>query len=129
MRRALPLTLACLAALAAAPAPSRAGAVARARVVEGRLAGDDPRDAVRKQSGHRVHEVTLEAGTCYQIDLDSPDFDPFLRLEDAQQRQLAFNDDIDYANRVLDARLFFAPFETAAYRLVVTSSKGGTAGD
>src|SRR5262249_16730261 len=108
-------------------APARAGE-ARVFFVEGRLAKDDPRDAVRKQSGHKVHLVKLEAGQCYQIDLASKDFDTFLRLEDAQKKQLGFNDDLDEGNKILDSRLFFAPLESSTYRLIVTSFEGGAAG-
>src|SRR5262249_42720241 len=94
----------------------------------GRLSKDDPRDAVRQQSGHKVHEVKLEAGKCYQIDLVSKDFDPFLRLEDSRKKQLGFNDDLDFAAKFLDARLCVAPLQTGPYRLVVTSYDGGATG-
>jgi tetratricopeptide (TPR) repeat protein/CHAT domain-containing protein len=126
MRYALPRSLwLCLlplgVCLAGAPTPLRAGEDARPVVIDGKLARDDPRDAVRKESGHKVHEVKLEAGKCYQIDLASKDFDTFLRLEDAKRNQLAYNDDFDPDGNSLDSRLYFVPPASAAYRLIVTS--------
>src|SRR5262249_54570044 len=118
-RRPLCLTAALLAVCLAVD-PTTAGETAKPVVFEGRLGKDDPRDAVRKESGHKVHEVKLEAGKCYQIDLSSKDFDTFLRLENSQKKQLGFNDDIDYAAKILDARLCFAPLQTGTYRLIVT---------
>src|SRR5262249_29743331 len=129
LSRSLSLSILALGVcLADAPTPLRADEDAKPVVIEGKLSKDDPRDAVRTKSGHKVHEVKLEAGKCYQIDLASKDFDPFLRLEDAQKKQLGFNDDIDYAAKNLDARLCFAPLRTGTYRLIVTSYQADQAG-
>jgi hypothetical protein len=101
---------------------------AKPLVFQGRLSKDDPLDRVQFRSRHKVHEVTLEAGKCYQIDLSSKEFDTFLRLEDAKKVQIAFNDDINVTRGIVDSRLFFAPLETARYRLIVTSYEGGETG-
>jgi hypothetical protein len=97
-------------------------------VFEGRLSKDDPRDRVLRRSHHKVHEVGLEAGKCYQIDLSSKEFDTYLRLEDARKVPIAFNDDVDGTHGIVDSRLFFAPVQTARYRLIATSYEGGETG-
>jgi CHAT domain-containing protein/Tfp pilus assembly protein PilF len=125
MRHAWLFAVVLLVCSSAGPLAAQEG---KPLVIEGKLTKDDPRDAVRTKSGHKVHEVKLEAGKCYQIDLQSKDFDPFLRLEDDQKKQLGFNDDIDYAEKNLDARLCVAPLQTGTYRLVVTSYQGGATG-
>ena len=55
--------------------------------VKGTLSKDDRLDAKLKESFHKVHEVKLEAGKSYRIDLTSPDFDTFLRLESADGKE------------------------------------------
>jgi hypothetical protein len=67
----------------------------------------------------RVHEVKLLAGSTCIIDLQSQAFDTFLRLEDANGKKLAENDDISPAN--LNSRLVFTPENDGVYRLVATS--------
>jgi serine/threonine-protein kinase len=68
-----------------------------------------------------VHPVELRAGQVYQIDLESREFDAFLRLEDGQGNKLAEND--DRGRDTLDARLFFTPEADGTYRLVATSAQ------
>src|SRR5262249_40908466 len=92
-RQGLPMLhvrLLAVVLLACAPIGRLRAQESKPLVFEGRLSKDDPPDAVRKGSGHKVHEVKLEAGQCYQIDLTSKDFDTFLRLEDDNKKQLAF---------------------------------------
>src|SRR5437773_428459 len=61
--------------------------------VEGKLTPDDPKDAVRKNSHHKVHTVKLQKDVVYRMDLISTQFDAYLRLEDAAGKQLEENDD------------------------------------
>jgi len=47
------------------------------------------------QLKERAHETMLLAGKTYVIDLESKQFDAFLRLQDSQRQVLAENDDIE----------------------------------
>jgi tetratricopeptide (TPR) repeat protein/CHAT domain-containing protein len=93
--------------------------------VAGKLTGTDARDRVRKGSHHRVHEVPLQAGKHYLIDLVSADFDPFLRLENDTGKQLAEDDDSGGGTK---ARLVFAAPGPGRYRIIGTSFKSGETG-
>lgn len=67
----------------------------------------------------QVHDLMLRSGRTYQFQLESRDFDAYLRLVDADGNMLMENDNIDRNNR--NARLTFTPKETAAYQLIATS--------
>ena len=58
------------------------------------------------------------AGTNYTIDLESTDFDAYLRLEDPSGTQLAEDDD---GAGKLNSRIVFAPKTDGIYRLIVTT--------
>ncbi len=116
---------AALAILAVTAAPAAAQAD-KPLTIQGRLQASDPLDRVRKQSHHKVHEVELKKDQLYLIELRSADFDTFLRVEDAQGKKLAENDDIGETD--LNSRLGFVPSATAKYRLVVTSFQGKQTG-
>lgn len=88
----------------------------------GRLDEKDPRDRVRKESPHKVYPVTLQAGTTYILDLQSPDFDAYLRLEDSGGVQVAQNDDFGGTR---NSHLTFTPQKTEQYRVIVTTFRGG----
>jgi CHAT domain-containing protein/tetratricopeptide (TPR) repeat protein len=119
-----PLALPLLAlALLTCPAAAQP---AKPIVIDGKLTRDDPFDRFRKQSHHKIHEVELEAGTAYLIDLVSRDLDTFLRLEDEKGRVLSENDDLSKGDR--NSRIGFLPPRAGKYRLVVTSSAGGAVG-
>src|SRR5262249_39960194 len=85
----------------------------------------DPLDGVRKRSRCQVHEVKLEAGKAYSIDLHSLQFKAALRLEDAQARPLAASD-VGAAGP--GAWLVFVPAQAGTYRLVVTTTGPGQLG-
>jgi CHAT domain-containing protein len=92
---------------------------------EGQLASDDPVDPLRKQAFHKVYSVKLAAGTTYQIDLVSKDFDAYLRLEDRQGKPLAEDDD---SGGETNARITYRAAESAAFRVIVTSFGAGATG-
>jgi tetratricopeptide (TPR) repeat protein len=71
------------------------------------------------QDREQTHEVTLLTRKTYVIDLESRRFDPYLRLEDAQGKVLAENDDITPDN--LNSRLVVLINHRGTYRLVATS--------
>ena len=65
------------------------------------------------------HEWKLQAGQVIIIDMESPDFDTFLRLEDDKGKELDHNDDI--SNENLNSRLVFIAPKDGVYRIVATS--------
>src|SRR5581483_1003959 len=75
-----------------APSPKAEAKSSTARTFQDNLAASDPLDRFRKESHHKSHTVTLEANRAYRIDLQSSQFDPFLRIEDASGENLLYND-------------------------------------
>jgi len=85
--------------------------------VQGVLTAGDPFDKVRQQMYHVVHTYQMKKGTQYQIDLTSQ-WDNYLRLENAQGVQLAFDDD---SGGFPNARIIFVAPADGWYRIIVTS--------
>lgn len=90
--------------------------------LQSNLAANDPPDRVRR-SPHKVHLIKMEVGKTYTIDLQSKDFDAFLRLEDAAGLQLAMDDD---GGEGLNSRLIFRPTRNENYRIIATALGNGT---
>jgi CHAT domain-containing protein len=99
---------------------------AKPLVITGELTKKDPFDKVRKASHHKVHELELKAGEIYMIDLQSADFDTFLRLEDGAGQKISENDDVSENDR--NSRLGLVPKKSGKYRAVVTTFDGGLTG-
>ena len=80
--------------------------------------------------GHKVVEMSyplkMSAGSIYRIDMESPQFDTYLRLEDGQHSIVARNDDISDTNR--NSRIVFVAQGSGAYRIVATSFEQAGAG-
>jgi thiol-disulfide isomerase/thioredoxin len=121
--------LAAAALLVAANAPAgdkdkkdgKASGVAKdLKVIEGMLAATDPIDKMTKRPS-KTHKVVLAADKLYRIDMQSADFDAFLRLENAAGQQLAFNDD---GGDALNARLVQKIDAAGEYSIVATSHDG-----
>src|SRR5262245_50702103 len=89
--------------------------------VEGKLGPDDAKDKVMTKSPHQVHTVTMKEGQTYQIDLVSSAFDAYLRVEDANGKQLAEDDD---SGGGLNSRIYFKVPKDGSYRVIVTSFDG-----
>lgn len=123
--RILFLPLAAL--LLAGPASSWAGDAKPLFQFKGELTREDKTDTFLKKSFQKLHEVKLEAGKGYRIDLTSRDFDTFLRLENQDGKNLAMDDD---GGEGLNSRLvYLVPKEQAGtLRLVVTSYRAGDTG-
>src|SRR5262249_39834906 len=68
------------------------------------------------KEAERVHEMTMTAGKTYVIDMNSAQFDTYLRLESSKGKVLAENDDIDPPNN-LNSRIVFTPAEDGTYRI------------
>jgi hypothetical protein len=87
-------------------------------VIEGNLAREQPLDRVKTNSRHQIHRLPLDGEKQYRIELQSSDFSPYLRLEDADGQQIAVKDGAGFHQ----ARLLFAPHQSGEYRVVATSS-------
>jgi hypothetical protein len=91
----------------------------------GKLTAQDPVDTVLRGAHRKIHVVELTGGQEYVVDLESGQFDPLLRVEDRDGKQVAFDDD---SAGGLDARVVLRPGQTAIYRLIVTTYKPGATG-
>ena len=65
------------------------------------------------------YPIKITAGKTYVIDMESPQFDTLLRLEDDKGKVVAENDDISPTN--LNSRIFFSPRIDGSYHIVATS--------
>ena len=93
--------------------------------VQGVLTPGDPFDRVRTGAFHVVHTFPMKAGKTYTINLNSP-WDNFLRLEDPQGQQVAFDDD---SGGNLNARIIYLAPTDGWYRIIVTSFGNGVSGN
>jgi len=94
--------------------------------VEGQLTDSDKHDKVKRASYHKVHTIKLLQGGTYQIDMiGAQGIDAFLRLEDANEKQLAEDDD---SGGNLNARIIFRAPKTDTYRIICTCCNQNTAG-
>jgi serine protease Do len=93
--------------------------------LEGKLTADDPMDKVRNTCRHKVHSFKVAAGGTYTIDLESTDFDAYLRIEDSAGKQLAEDDDSagDFNSRVV-----LRPQREDTLRIIVTTCDPGQRG-
>jgi WD40 repeat protein len=82
------------------------------------LTETDPKDTVRRNMHAKKHTVHFKAGKTYQIDMVSGAIDPYLRLEDANGRQLAEDDD---GGGFPNARIIFDCQQGGVYRIICTS--------
>jgi thiol-disulfide isomerase/thioredoxin len=87
-----------------------------------KLTADDPKDTVRMESHAKVYTVKLKGGQTYRIDMitkdDPQNFDPFVRLEDAKGKQLAFDDD---GGGFPNAKLIYKVEEDGTYKVIATT--------
>jgi hypothetical protein len=79
------------------------------------LEARDPLDRVATRARRKVYEEKFEAGRAYVLDLISPVFQPYLRLEDEAGAALLGEGGTDHA------RLVFTPRQTGTYRVIATS--------
>jgi thiol-disulfide isomerase/thioredoxin len=83
---------------------------------------DDEKDTKLKSFHRKVYTVKLMQGKAYRINLDSKDFDTFLRLENSTGKEVAFNDDVKQGN--LNSQIVYETPKTGEYRIIVTSFDG-----
>ena len=101
--------------------------------IESKLTADDTKDKVRMNSYAKVYLVKLQENKTYTIRLNSPNqmaLDPYLRVEDAESKQLAFNDDDpDEMGKTLNSKLEFKAPKTGTYRIIATTFAMNQTGD
>jgi hypothetical protein len=78
--------------------------------------------AVNNNKRCKEYVIDLEAGKSYTIDLESRDFDSYLRLEQLDGVMIREDDD---SGGNLNSRIQFVPPQTASYVVVATSLGGG----
>jgi thiol-disulfide isomerase/thioredoxin len=72
-----------------------------------------------KESPRKVYKVKLIEGKTYQLDLKSTDFDAVLRIENAEGKEVAFNDDAP-GEKTLDSRIIYKAPKTEEYKIIAT---------
>jgi hypothetical protein len=92
---------------------------------EGRLTESDSFDTARKQCRRQVLLFRMSPGSTYTLDLESEDFDAYLRLENAAGHQLAEDDD---GGGRLNSRIVFRPTNEDTFRIIVTTCDPGQEG-
>jgi serine protease Do len=93
--------------------------------VEGQLAATDKRDKVHQNKYCKEYTIRFKAGKTYQIDMVSGAIDSWLRLEDADGKQLAEDDD---SGGCLNARITFNCQKDGVYRISCTTFVPNTTG-
>ncbi len=91
----------------------------------GQLTKEDLKDRLRKECHFKVFLLRMLPGRTYTIDMQSRDFDSYLRLEGSAGDPLAEDDD---SGGGLHARLVFRPPQDDVYRVVVTTFAPGATG-
>jgi hypothetical protein len=89
---------------------------------QGQLNANDAPDPVRNHPA-KVHTLKMAKDKTYVIELQSTDFDSYLRLEDADGKQLANDDD---GGGFPNARLRFTAPRDGEYRIIATSFNAKT---
>jgi hypothetical protein len=92
---------------------------------EGKLTTSDAMDKVRTECRHKVIPFKAKAGMRYAFDLESMDFDSYLRVENSAGKQLAEDDD---SAGDFNARLFLRTEKDDTLRIVVTTCDPGQSG-
>ena len=100
----------------------------------GQLTDQGPKDKIRDDMVKRkvttacvfkAYSLKLVPGSTYTIDLESIDFDAYLRLEDPSGKQVAEDDD---SGGNLNSRIVYTPQSEGEYRIIVTTCDPGQSG-
>ena len=91
----------------------------------GKLSDADPIDPQRKGRRIKSYTVKLAADEQITIELDSTEFDAYLRLEDAAGKKIAEDDD---SGGDTNAKIVFRAPKEGTYRIVVTTYDPGMTG-
>jgi hypothetical protein len=84
--------------------------------VNGQITNADPFDVQRQSCHHRLHTFKMVAGKSYNIQMNSNQFAPCLRLEDALGNQIN-----QAASGIGQTQLEFIPPKTDTYRIIITT--------
>ena len=90
--------------------------------VKAKLTDDDSADPKIVGSVCKIHEIDLEAGKTYRIDMTSRKLDSYLRLEDPDGKTVDEDDD---GGGDFNARIVHKAKRTAKYKIVATATKSG----
>ena len=104
------------------PEVKKAGAVLD---VNGMLMATDPADA-KSNEPHKLHKVKVAAGKTYVIQMTSGTFDTFLRLEDANAKELAEDDD---GAGETNAQIVYHSTKNEELRIIATRFEDGGMGN
>jgi thiol-disulfide isomerase/thioredoxin len=119
--RSLPLI--ALVLIIVAPAFAGDAPAKKARLdVKDKLTEKDAADLKLIGSFRKVHEIDLEAGKVYRIDMTSDAIDSYLRLEDPDGKVVATDDD---GGGDLNARIVYKAKRTATYKIIASAVKSG----
>ena len=113
----------CLIAPAATPAGEKKKPAPQDDVtINGQIVVNDLPDKV-KNHPCKIHSIKMSKDKTYIIDLESRDFDAYLRVEDSAGNKLAQDDD---GGEGLNSRIRFMPPKNDTYQLIATTFAGGT---
>jgi len=93
--------------------------------INGELTDADPMDTVRTTSHAKTYKIKLAEGKTYKIDMTSQQVDSFLRLEDADGKQIAQDDD---GGGFPNARIIYKAPQDGSYTIVATTFKPNDTG-
>jgi hypothetical protein len=93
--------------------------------INDQLTAKNPKDTVRQNHHCKIHTIHFQAGKTYQIDMISGALDSYLRLEDADMKQLAQDDD---GGGFPNARITFTCQKAGTYRIICTTFAPGETG-
>jgi len=94
---------------------------------QGELTVADAPDRGRPAARCHVYRLNMQRRQTYRIELESPEFAAYLRLEDEAGRQLAVNDD-PLPGQSRGAAIQFSPRKDVNCRIVVTTFLEGSTG-
>jgi tetratricopeptide (TPR) repeat protein len=78
--------------------------------------------ALSSKEFNQTYDVKLAAGKTYIIDMESPEFDCYLKLLDHKQAVVKENDDVAPGN--LNSRIIYTPKTNGDFQIVATSFQG-----
>jgi hypothetical protein len=89
--------------------------------IDAKLTMDDAEDMVGPKHRYKLYSVKMTAGRTYTIDLESSQFDAFLRLHDGKFRKLAEDDD---GGNDLNSRIVHRATADGVYHIIATTFDG-----
>lgn len=105
--------------------PDKKPEPAKEVIVKDQLINADLKDKVRTGSYCKTYTYKMIEGRNYQIDMKSTDFDSYLRLENPEGVQVAFDDD---SGGFPDARIIYRAPKTGDYTIICTTFGAGSTG-